>query len=274
MKCNLSLSFSFSLTKIMDTDLAAVPAKTVSQVGGGGALLVHQQQSGKQSLQLQWDHSDLQRRREKNNDFTSQRHTDLDLCLCLHTVQALTLAPGFSLSSRHPNSSGPKLNSSSAKTHRKQWIRKQNRDSAALWLPIAMVNQNLTPHLGTVPWPYLWTLGWKAGSGAKSWGSRYPPGSWCRTDCFFLVKEEARLLPLQLSPWRKPKWNHPPPLPRKDSQTCWVTYLLRFSLCYAGTRSKSCVSTPMCPLAISSWSCRVLCWQWPDWLWNKKTSRG
>lgn len=47
----------------MDTDLAAVPAETVSEVGCGGALLVHQQQTGKQSLQLQGDHSDLQRRK-------------------------------------------------------------------------------------------------------------------------------------------------------------------------------------------------------------------
>lgn len=45
----------------MDTDLAAVPAETVSEVGCGGALLVHQQQTGKQSLQLQGDHSDLQK---------------------------------------------------------------------------------------------------------------------------------------------------------------------------------------------------------------------
>lgn len=43
------------------TDLVAVPAKTVSEVSCGGALLVHQQQRGKQPLQLQWDDSDLQR---------------------------------------------------------------------------------------------------------------------------------------------------------------------------------------------------------------------
>lgn len=48
-------------SEIMDTDLAAVPAKTVSEVAGGGTLLVHQQQTGKQLLELQWDHSDLQR---------------------------------------------------------------------------------------------------------------------------------------------------------------------------------------------------------------------
>lgn len=98
----------------MDTDLAAVPAETVSEVCGGGALLVHQQQTGKQSLQLQWDHSDL-RRRGKN---LITRHKDTPVVT--PSAQALTLAPGFSLSSRHPNSSDPKLNSSSAKTHTKQ----------------------------------------------------------------------------------------------------------------------------------------------------------
>lgn len=30
------------MTKIMDTDLTAVPAETVSEAGGGGTLLVHQ----------------------------------------------------------------------------------------------------------------------------------------------------------------------------------------------------------------------------------------
>lgn len=44
-----------------ETDLTAVPAKTVSEISGGGTLLVHQEQGGKQSLQLQWDDSDLQR---------------------------------------------------------------------------------------------------------------------------------------------------------------------------------------------------------------------
>lgn len=43
-----------------DTDLAAVPAEAVGEAGCGGALLVHQQQTGKQPLQLQGNHSDLQ----------------------------------------------------------------------------------------------------------------------------------------------------------------------------------------------------------------------
>lgn len=43
----------------MDTDLSAVPAKAFSEVIGGGTLLVHQQQTGKESLELQWDDSDL-----------------------------------------------------------------------------------------------------------------------------------------------------------------------------------------------------------------------
>lgn len=47
-----------------------------------------------------------------------------------------------------------------------------------------------------------------------------------------------------------------------------------------GTHSASqwlvkCVwgTSAVCPLAISSWSCRALCWQWPGSLWNKRTSR-
>lgn len=50
-----------SLIPTKETDLTAVPAKTVSEISGGGTLVVHQQQGGKQSLQLQWDDSDLQR---------------------------------------------------------------------------------------------------------------------------------------------------------------------------------------------------------------------
>lgn len=59
IKCNLNPDLSLMPTK--ETDLTAVPAKTVSEISGGGALLVHQQQGGKQSLQLQWDDSDLHR---------------------------------------------------------------------------------------------------------------------------------------------------------------------------------------------------------------------
>lgn len=43
----------------LDTDLIAVPAEAVSELSGGGALLVHQQQAGKQPLKLQGNHSDL-----------------------------------------------------------------------------------------------------------------------------------------------------------------------------------------------------------------------
>lgn len=62
----------------MDTDLIAVPAKAVSGVSCGGALLVHQQQTSKQSLELQWDHSDL--RRKGKPHYTLQTHTVPDIC--------------------------------------------------------------------------------------------------------------------------------------------------------------------------------------------------
>lgn len=82
-KCNLSLSFSFSLTKIMDTHLTAVPAKTVSEVSSGGAQLIHQQQTGKQSLQLQWNHSDLRRKVEKNLLHITMTHKHY-ICGCTY----------------------------------------------------------------------------------------------------------------------------------------------------------------------------------------------
>lgn len=58
----------------MGTDLAAVPAKAVSKVGSGGALLVHQQQTSKQPLKLQWDHSDLSRTRKGGGGLIDTLH--------------------------------------------------------------------------------------------------------------------------------------------------------------------------------------------------------
>lgn len=44
--------------------LCAVPTKTVCEVSCGGALLIRKQQTSKQSLQLQWDHPDLEKGRK------------------------------------------------------------------------------------------------------------------------------------------------------------------------------------------------------------------
>lgn len=71
----------------MDTDLAAVPAEAVSEVSGGGALLVHQQQTGEQPLELQWDQSDLSKTREKLH-FT-KTHTHIKFVTFTSTLQHL-----------------------------------------------------------------------------------------------------------------------------------------------------------------------------------------
>lgn len=70
--------------------------------------------------------------KKEKPSYMSQRQT---LHLWLQpTVQELTLAPGFSLSSRHPNSSGPKLNSASAQKYTILCLRTWNKYINALWL--------------------------------------------------------------------------------------------------------------------------------------------
>lgn len=75
--------------------------------------------------------------------------------------------------------------------------------------------------LGTKP--YLWTLGWTEESGAESWDSRSPLGSWCRTDWFSHGEEVVHRPPLKLLPRRKWSWIYPPLLLQKDSQTCLIS---------------------------------------------------
>lgn len=102
MRLLLLVSWSQTWT----TDLAAVPAKAVGEIRSGGALLVHQQQTGEHPLELQGDHPDL---REMKTVLVR-----LPKIVMHMQLQGLTFASGLSLSSRHPNSSGPRRNSSSA----------------------------------------------------------------------------------------------------------------------------------------------------------------
>lgn len=67
--------------------------------------------------------------------------------------------------------------------------------------------------------PHLWAPGWTGGSAAGSSGSRFLPGSWCRTDCSSPGAEVARLPSSRLLHRASRRRNPPAHLPRKDSQT-------------------------------------------------------
>ncbi|TNN48880.1 hypothetical protein EYF80_040903 [Liparis tanakae] len=109
----------------------------------------------------------------------------------------------------HPNSAGPKLNSSSAETH---------------ITPPALL------HRGTPVQERLLTA--CPGAGAPTDGVPRCRRAYRRRasvpsrltselrGCFFLGAEVARLPPSRRPPWRKATGSLPPRLPRKDSRTC------------------------------------------------------